>query len=222
MNHWWMKPLLMHSIRSSVRRELAGVWVYGPLPAGGAVLAPNHHSWWDGYLLKDIAAGCGQPFHVLMTREQLARFPFLQLVGAADASNLRPLVRAAREGAWVVLFPEGEINPQGQVQTVQPGAAWLARQAGVPVVPVAVRVVMRGSQRPEAFVRFGLPCPARELATELNALVSALDADLQSTHPDHPPAGYLRWVRGQASLHDHVSLPSRLLIKLGGFKRQES
>lgn len=220
MNRWWIRPLLLHSIRSSVRRDLAGVWVYGPVPTGGAILAPNHQSWWDGYLLKEVAAGRGQPCHVLMTREQLARFPFLRLVGAADASELRPLARAARGGAWVVVFPEGEISPQGQVNEVQPGAAWLARQAGVPVIPVAVRVVMRGAQWPEAFVRFGLPCPPPDLKTTLNALLAGLDADLRSTQPDFPPAGYLRWVTGRASLHDEVSLPSRLLIRLGGFKKE--
>ena len=59
-NRWWIRPLLLHSIRSSVRRDLAGVWVYGPVPTGGAILAPNHQSWWDGYLLKEVAAGRGQ------------------------------------------------------------------------------------------------------------------------------------------------------------------
>ena len=212
-----MTPLLRHSLRSSVRRELAGVWLRGPLPAGGAILAPNHHSWWDGYLLVEVAAGVRHPYRVLMTGRQLGRFPFLRLIGAADEHDLRALVRAARGGAWVVVFPEGEISPQGQVKRVQPGAAWLARQAGVPLVPVAVRVVMRGAQWPEAFVRFGPPCAAAELPAALNAVLSALDADLQDTPPDLPPAGYLRWVRGQASLSDQVSLPSRMLVKLGGF-----
>lgn len=217
MNHWWIRPMLRHSIRSSVRRELAGVWLRGPLPSGGAVLAPNHHSWWDAYLLGEIAASLGQQCRFLMSGQQLARFPFLRLVGAADRAELRSLVRSAKRGAWVIVFPEGEIRPQGQVKEIQAGAAWMAGQAGVPLIPVGVRVIMRGSQWPEAFVRFGEPCGAGELEHQLNMVLQALDADLQAAHPDHSPAGYLRWVQGKASLHDEVDFPSRLLIRLGGF-----
>lgn len=64
-----------------MRGSLGGVWVRGPLPGGGAVLAPNHHSWWDGYVLREVALACSQPFSVLMTGRQLARFPFLRRVG---------------------------------------------------------------------------------------------------------------------------------------------
>ena len=217
LTHWWIRPLLRRSIRASVRRELAGVWVRGPLPRGGAVLAPNHHSWWDGYLLGELAASVGQPCRFLMTGRQLARFPFLRLVGAAAPAEVRGLVRSARAGAWVVIFPEGEIRPQGRLGAVHPGAAWAARQAGVPLIPVAVRVLMRGAQWPEAFVRFGVPCPPADLPGALDKLLAALDADLSAAHPDHPPAGYLSWVRGRASVHDRVDLPSRALSWLGGF-----
>ena len=213
-------PLLRRSIRSSLRRDLAGVWLRGPLPVGGAVLAPNHHSWWDAYLLGEVAASLGQDCRFLMTQRQLSRFPFLREVGAVDERSLRILVRAARGGAWVVVFPEGAIRPAGELRGVQAGAAWLAQRAGVPLVPVALRVLMRGSQWPEAFVRFGATCPADTLAERLNTLLAALDQDLRDTDPDLAPDGYLRWVQGRASRHERVDLASRLLIRLGGFEEQ--
>lgn len=210
--------LLRRSIRSSLRRGLAGVWVRGEAPTGGAVLAPNHHSWWDAYLLGGLADGLGQDCRFLMSERQLARFPFLHAVGAADKRELRALLRAARSGAWVVVFPEGAIRPAGRVGAVQPGAGWLARQAGAALVPVGLRVVMRGGQWPEAFVRFGAACGAADLQGQLNAVLAALDADLLAADPDQPPAGYLRWMRGRASLSDEVGLASRLLTRLGGFR----
>lgn len=220
VNHPWIIPLLRHSIRSSLRRELAGVWVRGEFPTGGAVLAPNHHSWWDGYLLAELAWALRQPCQILMTARQLSRFPFLQLVGARYPKHLRPVVRAAQAGAWVVIFPEGEIRPQGRVGHLHAGAAWAARQSGTALYPVAVRVAMRGSQQPEAFVRFGAACPPEALETALNDVLAALDADLAASDPDFPPAGYLRLVQGRGSRHDKVGLPSRMLARLAGMRSE--
>ncbi|WP_418514481.1 lysophospholipid acyltransferase family protein [Deinococcus sp. RM] len=213
--HAWATGLLSLSIRRSVRGSLGGVWVRGPLPGGGAVLAPNHHSWWDGYVLREVALACGQPFSVLMTARQLARFPFLRRVGALRADEVRAGVRRARAG-WLVVFPEGELHPAGPLRGVQPGAGWIARHAGVPLVPVALRVVLRGAQFPEGYVRVGPPVAAAELPDALAALLAELDADLLGSDPEAPLAGYLRLVPGRASRSDRVDWPSRLLAWLTG------
>lgn len=221
MNHrFWIAAMLRASIRRNVQRDLAGVWLKGQWPTGGAVLAPNHHSWWDGYVLAELAWAGGQDFKIMMTPRQLGRFPFLQLVGAVDTAALRPLVRSARAGAWVVIFPEGAIQSAGPIAEWHGGAGWLARAAGVPLIPVALRVVVRGAQWPEAFVRVGRPCAPAALAEHLEALRQELDNDLRQADPDFPPAGYLRAVQGRSSVHDRVSLPARLLTRLSGFKER--
>ncbi|WP_272976014.1 lysophospholipid acyltransferase family protein [Deinococcus geothermalis] len=207
--------LLRANIRRSLRTGLGGVWVYGSLPAGNAVLAPNHHSWWDGYVLGEVAATLGADFRVLMTARQLARFPFLRRVGALGIQELRPAVRAARRGAWVVVFPEGAIQPAGPLREVKPGAAWIARAAGVPLVPVALRVVLRGGQLPEAYLRCG-PAVTADLAAALARELTALDADLAGSDPEQPLAGYLRLVLGRASDHERLAWLSRALTRLTG------
>ena len=212
----WAGELVRGSIRRSVRTDLAGVFVTGPLPAGGAVLAPNHQSWWDGYLLAELALQLGQGCRVMMTERQLARFPFLRRVGAIGTGEVRAAVRFARSGGWVVVFPEGALQPPGPPAALHPGAAWAARQAGVPLVPVGLRVLVRGAQKPEGFARFGPPTPPTELPDGLRRVVAGLDADLHAADPDFPPAGYLRWVRGAASVHDRPGLPARLLTRLTG------
>ncbi|GAA5513497.1 hypothetical protein Dcar01_02235 [Deinococcus carri] len=208
--------LLRASIRRSVRADLGGVWVRGPLPPGGAVLAPNHHSWWDGYVLREVAWQAGADYRVLMTARQLARFPFLRRVGALGAEEVRPAVRAARAGAWVVVFPEGALQPAGPLRGVKPGAAWIARAAGVPLVPVALRVALRGGQSPEAYLRFGPAVAAPDLAAALSSELAALDADLADSDPERPLAGYLRLTRGRASDHERLDWPSRALTWLTG------
>ena len=146
---------LRSSIRRSVRTGLRGVWVRGELAAGAAVLAPSHQSWWDGYVLREVAWQLGQPFSILMSERQLTTFPFLRLVGAIGAHELRPALRLLQAGHWLAVFPEGRIEPYGAVRRVEPGAAWLAQTSGAALIPVALRVVLRGQPRPEAYLRFG-------------------------------------------------------------------
>ncbi|MFC3832192.1 MULTISPECIES: lysophospholipid acyltransferase family protein [Deinococcus] len=214
--HPWATALLRRSIRRSVDTGLGGVWVRGPLPVGGAVLAPNHHSWWDGYVLRELSGWAAHDFRVLMTGRQLSRFPFLRRVGALDTREVRAAVRAAHAGAWVVVFPEGAVQPAGPLQVVQPGAAWIARNAGVPLVPVALRVVMRGGQWPEAWVRVAEAVTADGLHRSISRELAALDADLSSSDPEQPLAGYLQAVPGRASSSDHVDWPARLLTLVTG------
>ncbi|GHF40765.1 1-acyl-sn-glycerol-3-phosphate acyltransferase [Deinococcus metalli] len=214
--HPWATALLRASIRRSVRGGLEGVWLRGPLPAAGAVLAPNHHSWWDGYVLRELAWWAGADFRVLMTGRQLSRFPFLRRMGALDAREVRDAVRAARAGAWVVVFPEGGVQPAGPLRAAQPGAAWIAQHAGSALVPVALRVVMRGGQCPDAYVRMGMPTDAAGLAPSIDREVAALDAELRAGDPEEPLAGYLRVAAGRASVHERVDWPARLLTRITG------
>ncbi|WP_245576171.1 lysophospholipid acyltransferase family protein [Deinococcus murrayi] len=209
-----VEALVQASIRRSLRRGLGGVWVRGGWPTGGAVLAPNHHSWWDGYVLRELAWQTGTEARVLMAPRQLAHYPFLRRVGALGAGELRAAMRAARAGAWVVVFPEGALQPAGPPRELRPGAGWLARQAGVPLVPVALRVNLRGRPRPEAYLRFGAPTPAGALAGALARELAALDADLALGDPERPLAGYLQVCGAPLPDPARPGLASRLLARL--------
>lgn len=210
--------MLRASIRRSVRTGLGGVWVRGPLPpfgaGGGAVLAPNHQSWWDGYVLRELAWTLGADLRVLMLGRQLAHYPFLRRVGALGAGELRTAVRAARAGEWVGIFPEGQIRPAGPVGELHPGAGWTARTAGVPLVPVALRVTLRGRPRPEAYLRFGPPTTPDALAGALAHVLAGLDADLAAGEPESPLAGYLHVSGARLPDLERPDLPSRLLARL--------
>ncbi len=50
------------------------------------------------------------------------------------ATALRGMVRAARAGKDLAITPDG---PRGPAERVQPGAVWLARLCGRPLLPVA-------------------------------------------------------------------------------------
>lgn len=221
-NRRWIAPLVRWSIRRDLRTHLAGIWVRGTPPRGAAVLAPNHASWWDGYVLVELGWSARLPAQVMMTDAQLARFPFLRLVGAVGQRDVRPVRRGLRSGGWAVVFPSGEIRHPAQVGPLQPGAAWLAGKERAALVPVAVRVVLRGAQWPEAFVRVGDPCAGPELEAALEHVLAALEADLRAAPAGLPPAGYRLLMPGRKSRHDRVDLASRVLARLAGMRARDS
>ena len=57
---------------------------------------------------------------------------------AIDTTALRRAAEALRQGAWLIVFPEGGIPPAGEVRPFHRGAAMLAARAGAPIVPIAI------------------------------------------------------------------------------------
>jgi 1-acyl-sn-glycerol-3-phosphate acyltransferase len=117
---------------------------------GGFVLACNHVSNFDPWPL-------GMPlwprrFLRFMAKSELYWFPvslILNGVGAfpihrgqADAEAIENAVRLAREGNIVAMFPEGTRRRKGLMKTREArprtGAARIALEAGVPLIPAAI------------------------------------------------------------------------------------
>ncbi|GHF93312.1 1-acyl-sn-glycerol-3-phosphate acyltransferase [Deinococcus piscis] len=217
----WVAPMLRATIRRDLRRSLSGFWVRGTLPPGGAVLAANHGSWWDGYLLLHLGWEFGHPARIMMNAPELGRFPFLQRIGCTPPERKRELVRAAQTSEWVMIFPEGGLQAPGSpLAALHPGAAWLARSAHtpekpVPLIPVALRVVLRAERTPAAFARFGVPCAPDNLSRALGHELAQLDADLRAADLYRPPEGYLALWRGQGAQQQQTPA-SRLLTRLTG------
>lgn len=234
--------ILRRSVGRGLRRSLDSISVAGELPRGGVVLAANHASWWDGYLLGALSGSVGLTSSIMMTSRQLRRFPFLRLIGAVDTSAARTLATRARGGQWVVVFPEGRMRSGPGLGPIHPGARWIARAARVPLVPVAVRVAVRGAPQPEALLRVGAPLesllaqhddfgpPAgtrtaadrrgttsdTQLAEALAALVHRLDADIAAADPERPVPGYRRVLTGSSARRDELGLSVRALAWLTG------
>jgi 1-acyl-sn-glycerol-3-phosphate acyltransferase len=77
-------------------------------------------------------------------------FPVVR--GTADRAALRQAVGLMRQGHAVLVYPEGHRSPNGVLQRPHPGAGFLARAAGVPILPVGIwgteRALPLGSIRP--------------------------------------------------------------------------
>jgi 1-acyl-sn-glycerol-3-phosphate acyltransferase len=116
---------------------------------GGFVLSANHHSNVDPWPL-------GLPLYPdrqlrFMAKSEMYRFPFkpvLKAVGAfpvrrgmGDEEAMRRAIELAKGGEVVAIFPEGTRRNKGvKSRKARPrsGAARVALQAGVPLVPAAI------------------------------------------------------------------------------------
>ena len=117
------------------------------LPEGGAILVSNHQSLLDIPL---FLSAIPRPVKFLAKRE-LGQIPlFGKAMGYAgnlfidrddprDAVHLmRDAMRSIAKGHVVVIFPEGTRSSDGAIGAFKPGAFYIARKAGVPVLPVYI------------------------------------------------------------------------------------
>jgi 1-acyl-sn-glycerol-3-phosphate acyltransferase len=154
---------------SGLTRALAPLTVYGSerVPRdGGAVLAMNHFSYVDPPV---FGTACPRRI-VFMAKIELHRAPGLgQLIrshgtisvrrGESDRDALRQMRETVRRNDLLGLFVEGTRQRSGVPGEAKAGAAMVAIQEGVPVVPVANHGSQEwriGNFRPIA-VAFGEP-----------------------------------------------------------------
>jgi 1-acyl-sn-glycerol-3-phosphate acyltransferase len=112
---------------------------------GGLVYAVNHMHWIDIPLV-----GLLSPRNIdFVAKVEAVRVPgvgrFLEWHGTiavrrgeSDRVAVRKMLESARSGRVVGLFVEGTRLKTGRPGTAQPGAAMVAIQAGVPVIPMAI------------------------------------------------------------------------------------
>jgi len=113
--------------------------------SGGVVLAFNHFHWID-----PPAFGALSPRSIyFMAKVEAHRIPGLgHLIrsfgtisvrrGESDREAVRRMREVVRDGHALGLFVEGTRQRSGRLGPVQPGAAMVALQEGVPVVPAAI------------------------------------------------------------------------------------
>jgi 1-acyl-sn-glycerol-3-phosphate acyltransferase len=145
------------------------------LPTGGCVLACNHLSSFDPWPL-------GLPLWPqrqlrFMAKSELYWFPLSLIVAGAgafpvhrgqrDTVAIETAVRLAREGNVIAMFPEGTRRAKGLVKKWEArprsGAARIALEAGVPLVPAAVKGTDRLLRLGPLRVAYGEPLAIDDL-----------------------------------------------------------
>jgi 1-acyl-sn-glycerol-3-phosphate acyltransferase len=209
-------PVLRRGFDVMVRSRLRGVWLRGPTPTSRSVWAANHHSWWDPFVAQAVLTHSGLESGLVMDDGQLARFGFLRSLGVVGTSELRTGLELLRAGRVLVVYPESELRPPGPPGPLSRGAAWLALRAEAQLLAVAVRVVVRGHEAPEAYVDIrpvdsgGDPATGTEqLRDSLTAALSELDKALSTEAPRDPLPAYRHLVHGRRSWDERLARVSR-------------
>jgi 1-acyl-sn-glycerol-3-phosphate acyltransferase len=138
-----LKPIAVGLMKALFRLEARGI---EHVPATGAVLlVANHSSVLDPPL---VGGACPRPLTFLAKAELFAVPGFGGLIRrlnarplrreGADPAALRTAQRVLQEDGALLVFPEGTRGTEGVLRPAKPGAALLAMQTGVPVVPVYV------------------------------------------------------------------------------------
>ena len=172
------------------------------IPEGGCVLACNHLSSFDPWPVgMPLWPKTGLRF---MAKSELYWFPLNKLIDGAgafpvhrgqhDTVAIETAVRLAREGNVVMMFPEGTRRVKGLMKTrvarPRTGAARIALEADVPLVPAAVDGTDRLLHLAKLRVAYGAPVDiddlrgqdiaeaAQEATTRLMARIDELEASL--------------------------------------------
>ena len=112
---------------------------------GGLLVLSSHQSHLDPLLL---GLSCHRRLSS-MARSSLYRFkPFAAIITALDAipidreastvAAIKGVINRLRDGAAVVIFPEGTRTADGKLGELKGGFVLLAKRAGVPIVPVVI------------------------------------------------------------------------------------
>ena len=181
------------------------------IPAeSGAMLAGNHTGYADFILLGTGPYLHGERLVRFMAKKSVFDVPVLGWLlklmkhvpvdRAHGGASIAPAVQMLREGNLVGIFPEATISRSFELADFKTGAARIAHQAGVPLVPC----VMWGSQRiwtkdlPKHFrdvpviVRYGEPvhltgdaeADTAELKRQMQSLLDASRSEYASLYTD--------------------------------------
>jgi 1-acyl-sn-glycerol-3-phosphate acyltransferase len=154
------------------------------LPAGGFVLAANHVSNFDPWPL-GMPLWPGRQLR-FMAKSELFWWPMGRVIssagafpvrrGEADREAIDKAIELLRAGNVVVMFPEGTRRSKGlrkkHAARFRSGAARIALEAGVPLVPAATKGTDRLARLGPLRVAFGYPIKIDDLADRPMALAA--------------------------------------------------
>ncbi|OKI62886.1 lysophospholipid acyltransferase family protein [Micromonospora sp. CB01531] len=180
-------------------------------PTGGAVLASNHVSYLD-FIFCGYGARDSRRLVRFMAKDSVFRhkvsgplmrgMKHIPVNRAAGAGSYQTAVSALRRGEVVGVFPEATISRSFTVKDLKSGAARMAQQAAVPLLPVALwgtqRLWTKG--RPRTLTRRHTPISilvgepmdpagypdAATMTAELRNRLSALVDRAQREYPEQP------------------------------------
>ena len=186
--------------------------------SGGAVLASNHSSYLD-FIFCGLGAQPARRLVRFMAKKSvfdhkvsgplMRGMKHIPVDRKAGLGAFRTAIEALRAGEIVGVFPEATISESFTVKTLKSGAARMAQEAGVPLIPMAVwgphRLWTKGRKKDltkrhvPVLIKIGEPIPTPADATPdaltvvLKDRLSVLLDAAQRAYPEQPAGPDDRW-----------------------------
>ncbi|MDR0823257.1 MAG: 1-acyl-sn-glycerol-3-phosphate acyltransferase [Endomicrobium sp.] len=153
---------------------------------GGAVIAPNHTSWFDPPL---TGSAMRRPLN-FMAKQELFDIPIFGFIikrtnafpvkrGSQDFSAMRHAFSLLSDGRFLLMFPEGTRSKDGKIAKARAGAGMAACNAQVPLIPVKIENTNKMSKFKQIKIKYLKPIyPPKDFtkADYLKLSQSALDS----------------------------------------------
>lgn len=178
---WWARLIFNPYIDYLLKKNFGHFYLLNEFPgidkSAGLIIAPNHFSWWDGFISDYLSRKLvKRKIHVMMLEDQLKRYWFFQKVGAYSINPANPVSMArtlkySREivtspDNLVVLFPQGEIQSMNNKSVSIKEGLKLLLEGDIPdiyILPLAVKFEYGRNKNPDIIARFGKLIEAREI-----------------------------------------------------------
>lgn len=225
MSDWVYRPVVRTALGLfrllDFRFDLRGV---ENIPTyGAAVLASNHVSYFDFMFVGLSAHRRRRRLVRFLAKESVFRHPVsgplmkgmhhIPVDRSAGAAAYRQAIAALAAGELVGVFPESTISRAFVPRPLKAGAARMALQAGVPLIPIVVwggHRVWTSGRRPDLRRHVAVsiwvdeplvPAPAEDAVGLTQRLAERLDrlvGEVISRYPDRPEEGAPWWLPAQA------------------------
>jgi 1-acyl-sn-glycerol-3-phosphate acyltransferase len=173
------------------------------IPGGPCLIAPNHLGHADPVLVVSFLSEPPEIAALSDLRRALAAFaiylydPILVRRDQVDREVLTSALDALQRGKQLLVFPEARMSRSGALEKARLGVGYLAVEAGVPVVPVAItgtetvaRSLLR-LRRPALTITFAPPIvPAPDPSLPRRAQWEAVTTQIMQAIATHLPPSY--------------------------------
>ncbi len=141
-SYWMVYWIARFFFKLCFRLKVYGLENFRP---GCGIIAANHASNFDPPVL---SVSCPEEVHFL-AKESLFRIPVLGAMirclnshpvarSASDASTFREVLKILQSGEKVILFPEGKRTPDGAIQPLERGIAFIMQKSQCPIFPAFI------------------------------------------------------------------------------------
>lgn len=158
-------------INNQLKKHFNNFYLYGEIPVisnlNSLLVLPNHFSWWDGFFVDLIYRKYFSSYKIKMMvlEETIKRYWFFNRIGAFSINTASPKdilnsfsyvkkILNEKEN-FVVIFPQGELNPYSTDVKIKPGIRDLILndKSNFGIIFLSMKIQFGNTKKPDVYFR---------------------------------------------------------------------